>query len=205
MSISCSFFFSYTDEQKKFLTDNSKFYPQIYKSSSLDEDSFFVDALPLVGDEVCDKIEYAGHFYDIEGIVTRRKMFVGRGDNEDFCDEYDYFFVYVRVTSITCKANEGDLKHCDTVFESTKCALSKSIMEDLRQCGHCPVAIYNVLMSCDIETYADLCQYEISELRKFRGFGPRKIEYIVNLLNKCGLKLGMDVKQYGLRVTRKLV
>lgn len=50
--------------------------------------------------------------------------------------------------------------------------------------------------AAEIETFADLVQYDIMDLLKFSNVGTKTIEEIKNCLHKKGLEIGMDITKY---------
>ena len=60
------------------------------------------------------------------------------------------------------------------------------------------VRAINCLKAADIETFADLVSHQKSELMKFRNFGKKSMTEIEELVNKHGLKFGMDISKYNI-------
>ena len=58
------------------------------------------------------------------------------------------------------------------------------------------VRAINCLKAADIETFADLVSHQKSELMKFRNFGKKSMTEIEALVEKHGLRFGMDISKY---------
>ena len=69
---------------------------------------------------------------------------------------------------------------------------SKLVDQDLS------VRAINCLKAADIETFADLVSHQKSELMKFRNFGKKSMTEIEALVEKHGLKFGMDISKYNI-------
>jgi DNA-directed RNA polymerase subunit alpha len=72
--------------------------------------------------------------------------------------------------------------------------LLKTSLEDLEL----SVRAYNCLKAAKINTLAELVQYDMHELLKFRNFGKKSLVEIEELLQDKGLTFGMDVAKYQL-------
>jgi len=72
--------------------------------------------------------------------------------------------------------------------------LLKTSLEDLEL----SVRAYNCLKAAKINTLAELVQYDMHELLKFRNFGKKSLVEIEELLQDKGLTFGMDVVKYQL-------
>lgn len=61
------------------------------------------------------------------------------------------------------------------------------------------VRAYSCLRAADIETFADLVQYDSEELMKMlRNFGRKSLAEIENMLEKMDLHFGIDPRDYGI-------
>ena len=58
------------------------------------------------------------------------------------------------------------------------------------------VRAINCLKAADIETFADLVSHQKSELMKLRNFGKKSMTEIEALVEKHGLRFGMDISKY---------
>jgi len=58
------------------------------------------------------------------------------------------------------------------------------------------VRAYNCLKSADIESIADLVEKEESEMLKYKNFGKKSLQELVEKLEELGLEFGMDVDKY---------
>lgn len=58
------------------------------------------------------------------------------------------------------------------------------------------VRAYNCLKSANIETIADLVDKEESEMLKYKNFGKKSLQELVEKLEDLGLEFGMDVAKY---------
>lgn len=58
------------------------------------------------------------------------------------------------------------------------------------------VRAYNCLKAADIKSLADLVNYEIGDLLKFRNFGKKSLSELEELVRDKGLTFGMDVAKY---------
>ncbi|MEZ5033061.1 MAG: DNA-directed RNA polymerase subunit alpha [Saprospiraceae bacterium] len=72
--------------------------------------------------------------------------------------------------------------------------LLKTSLEDLEL----SVRAYNCLKAAKINTLAELVQYDMHELLKFRNFGKKSLVEIEELLQDKGLTFGMDISKYKL-------
>jgi DNA-directed RNA polymerase subunit alpha len=72
--------------------------------------------------------------------------------------------------------------------------LLKTSLEDLEL----SVRAYNCLKAAKINTLAELVQYDMHELLKFRNFGKKSLVEIEELLQDKGLTFGMDIVKYQL-------
>lgn len=54
----------------------------------------------------------------------------------------------------------------------------------------------NSLKWAEIETLGELVSYNKSDLMKFRNFGKKSLEEVVDLVDTMGLCFGMDVERY---------
>lgn len=82
--------------------------------------------------------------------------------------------------------------------------IKNKLMSKVRSYG-LSVRAYNCLRLADIETYADLVQYQRSEIKRFRNFGAKTLREIDNMLEKVGLSFGMDPRRYGVIPVKKYV
>lgn len=60
------------------------------------------------------------------------------------------------------------------------------------------VRALNCLKAADVETLAELVQFEKSDLLKFRNFGKKSLTELEKLLESLNLSFGMDVSKYKL-------
>jgi DNA-directed RNA polymerase subunit alpha len=58
------------------------------------------------------------------------------------------------------------------------------------------VRAYNCLKANNIKVVADLVSKEESEMLKFKNFGRKSLNELMNKLKEMGLEFGMDVKEY---------
>ena len=58
------------------------------------------------------------------------------------------------------------------------------------------VRAYNCLKSADIETIADLVSKDEQEMLKYKNFGKKSLQELVEKLEDLGLEFGMDVDKY---------
>jgi len=58
------------------------------------------------------------------------------------------------------------------------------------------VRAYNCLKSANIETIADLVSKEESEMLKYKNFGKKSLQELVEKLGELGLEFGMNVDKY---------
>jgi len=58
------------------------------------------------------------------------------------------------------------------------------------------VRAYNCLKSADIESIADLVEKEESEMLKYKNFGKKSLQELVEKLDDLGLEFGMNVDKY---------
>ncbi len=58
------------------------------------------------------------------------------------------------------------------------------------------VRAYNCLKSADIDTIADLVEKEESDMLKYKNFGKKSLQELVEKLEELGLEFGMDVDRY---------
>ncbi|MCB9312488.1 MAG: DNA-directed RNA polymerase subunit alpha [Lewinellaceae bacterium] len=72
--------------------------------------------------------------------------------------------------------------------------LLKTSLEDLEL----SVRAYNCLKAAKINTLAELVQYDMHELLKFRNFGKKSLVEIEELLQDKGLTFGMEISKYKL-------
>lgn len=70
--------------------------------------------------------------------------------------------------------------------------LLKTSIEDL----NLSVRAYNCLKSANINTIAELVSKDESELLKFRNFGRKSLQELVEVIEEKGLKFGMEVDKY---------
>jgi len=59
------------------------------------------------------------------------------------------------------------------------------------------VRAQNCLRAASIKTIGDLVRREESEMLKFRNFGRKSLQELVQVLDERGLRFGMDVERYG--------
>ena len=60
------------------------------------------------------------------------------------------------------------------------------------------VRALNCLKAADVETLADLVQYQKTDLLKFRNFGKKSLSELDDLLESLNLSFGMDISKYKL-------
>lgn len=60
------------------------------------------------------------------------------------------------------------------------------------------VRAYNCLKAAEIRTLADLVQYDIADLLKFRNFGKKSLTELEELVREKGLTFGMDLAKFKL-------
>ncbi|WP_103026860.1 DNA-directed RNA polymerase subunit alpha [Salinibacter altiplanensis] len=58
------------------------------------------------------------------------------------------------------------------------------------------VRSHNCLKAANIKTIGDLVRREEDEMLKFRNFGRKSLQELVEVLNERGLQFGMDVEEY---------
>ncbi len=58
------------------------------------------------------------------------------------------------------------------------------------------VRAYNCLKSANIETIADLVEKEENEMLKYKNFGKKSLQELVEKLEELGLEFGIDVDKY---------
>ncbi len=85
---------------------------------------------------------------------------------------------------------DGSINPKDALLEAAKILNNKLTDQDLS------VRAINCLKAADIETFADLVSHQKSELMKFRNFGKKSMTEIEALVEKHGLRFGMDISKY---------
>ncbi len=98
--------------------------------------------------------------------------------------------LFIQVEAIP-PVEEEERKEIDTEVQRMRNLLMQSVDElDLS------VRAQNCLKAANIKTIGDLVRREESEMLKFRNFGRKSLQELVEVLQERGLHFGMDVDKY---------
>jgi|SRR5690606_19860353 len=101
----------------------------------------------------------------------------------------DHIALFVEVETETEAAEEE--REVDAEVQRVRAMLNQSV-DDL----DLSVRAQNCLRAASIKTIGDLVRREESEMLKFRNFGRKSLQELVQVLEERGLRFGMDVGRY---------
>ncbi len=105
----------------------------------------------------------------------------------------DHIGLFVEVdTAAEASAEETEV---DAEVQRVRAVLGQSV-DDL----DLSVRAQNCLRAASIKSIGDLVRREESEMLKFRNFGRKSLQELVQVLEERGLRFGMDVERYGAEI-----
>ncbi|MCQ2219772.1 MAG: hypothetical protein MJZ12_00180 [Prevotella sp.] len=91
---------------------------------------------------------------------------------------------------LAVKENEKIIVKDDKVYQALTMRLNLIPMS---------VRLFNLMKCIDAETLGDIASYPIAEVVRFRNLGRKSLWELQDILEKHGLRMGMDVEQYGVK------
>lgn len=89
----------------------------------------------------------------------------------------------------------GEIKEPEKKVDEEVLQIRKQLQRSIDEL-ELSVRAYNCLKSANIETIADLVEKEESQMLKYKNFGKKSLQELVEKLGELGLEFGMDVDRY---------
>ncbi|MBS1271915.1 MAG: DNA-directed RNA polymerase subunit alpha [Candidatus Marinimicrobia bacterium] len=89
----------------------------------------------------------------------------------------------------------GEIKEPEKKIDEEVLRVRKQLQRSIDEL-ELSVRAYNCLKSANIETIADLVEKEESEMLKYKNFGKKSLQELVEKLGDLGLEFGMNVDKY---------
>ncbi|MCF7803218.1 MAG: DNA-directed RNA polymerase subunit alpha [Candidatus Marinimicrobia bacterium] len=89
----------------------------------------------------------------------------------------------------------GEIKEPEKKIDEEVLRVRKQLQRSIDEL-ELSVRAYNCLKFANIETIADLVEKEESEMLKYKNFGKKSLQELVEKLGDLGLEFGMDVDKY---------
>ncbi|MDD3807630.1 MAG: DNA-directed RNA polymerase subunit alpha [Candidatus Marinimicrobia bacterium] len=90
---------------------------------------------------------------------------------------------------------ETDVIEPEKQIDEDKMRIRKQLMRSIDEL-ELSVRSYNCLQAADIKTIADLVSKEENEMLRFKNFGRKSLNELIEKLDELGLRFGMDVSEY---------
>jgi len=87
-------------------------------------------------------------------------------------------------------------------IDEDKMRIKKQLMRSIDEL-ELSVRSYNCLQAAEIKTIADLVSKEENEMLRFKNFGRKSLNELIEKLDELGLRFGMDISDYVKETTKK--
>jgi len=87
-------------------------------------------------------------------------------------------------------------------IDEDKMRIRKQLMRSIDEL-ELSVRSYNCLQAAEIKTIADLVSKEENEMLRFKNFGRKSLNELIEKLDELGLRFGMDISEYVKDVNKK--